>query len=81
MPDREDAVEGRRASPALVAGLILALAAIIFIAQNRDEIDVDFLFWTFTARVWTALVISGVLSILAAELLGRYIRHERRRRH
>ena len=74
-----DDVEGRRASPALIGGLILALAAVIFIAQNRDEIDIDFLFWTFTARVWTALVISGVLSILAAELIGRYIRHERRR--
>ncbi len=74
-----DDVEGRRASPALIAGLILALAAVIFIAQNRDEIDIDFLFWTFTARVWTALVISGVLSILASELIGRYIRHERRR--
>ena len=74
-----DDVEGRKASPALIGGLVLALAAVIFIAQNRDEIDIDFLFWTFTARVWTALVISGVLSILAAELIGRYIRHERRR--
>ena len=46
---------------------------------NRRELEIHFLFFSFTARVWTALLITAVLSILAAELVGRHLRRRRDR--
>jgi uncharacterized integral membrane protein len=77
MAERDDSgdVVARRASPALIGGIVLALAAIDFVAQNRQEVPVHFLFFRFESRVWTLLVITSVLAIVATELLSRFIRH------
>jgi uncharacterized integral membrane protein len=76
MAERDDSsdVEARRASPALIGGIVLALAAVDFVAQNRQEVPVHFLFFRFESRVWTLLVITSVLAIVATELLSRFIR-------
>ena len=80
MPDRDErkAVDERRISPALIGGIILALAAVDFVVQNRDDVSVHFLFFEFESRVWTLLLVTSVLAIVAAELLGRAIRRSRR---
>jgi uncharacterized integral membrane protein len=80
MPDRDDRneLETRRASPALIGGVILALAAVDFVVQNRGDVSVHFLFFEFESRVWTLLLVTSVLAIVAAELLGRAIRRSRR---
>jgi uncharacterized integral membrane protein len=80
MAERDDknTVDERRASPQLVAGIVVALAAIDFVAQNRDEVSVHFLFFEFESRLWTLLLITSVLAIVAAELIGRAIRRSRR---
>jgi len=62
-------------SPALIIGLLIGLAAVDFIVQNRDRVTIHFLFFSFHWRIWVALVITGVASILAAELVGRHIRN------
>ena len=77
MPDRDESVEQRKISPSLIAGVVIALAAIDFIAQNRQQITIHFLFFTIEAKVWVALVVTGVLSILAAEFLGGHLRRRR----
>ena len=74
MPDRDESVEQRKVSPSLIAGIVIALAAIDFIAQNRQQITIHFLFFSFHWRIWVALTITGVLSIVAAELVGRTLR-------
>ena len=61
-------------SPTLIIGILIGLAAIDFIVQNRDRVTIHFLFFSFHWRIWVALVITGVASVLAAELVGRAIR-------
>ena len=80
MADRDDqkSLEGG-ISPALVAGIVLALAAIDFVVQNRGRITIHFLFFSFDARVWVALVVTSVLAIVAAELVGRHLRRARKK--
>lgn len=81
MAERDDrtAVEERRLSPALIGGIVLALAAVDFVVQNRDRVTIHFLFFSFDARIWILLLITSVLAIVAAELLGRAIRRSRRK--
>jgi uncharacterized integral membrane protein len=80
MAEREESkgLDERGLSPALIGGVVLALAAIDFVAQNRDEVSVHFLFFEFESRLWTLLLITSVLAIVAAELIGRAIRRSRR---
>jgi uncharacterized integral membrane protein len=80
MAERDDKnpVDERRASPQLIAGIVVALAVVDFVVQNRDRITIHFLFFSFDARTWMALLITGVLAIVAAELMGRQLR---RRKH
>ena len=61
-------------SPALIIGVLIGLAAVDFIVQNRDRVTIHFLFFSFHWRIWVALAITGVASIVAAELVGRHIR-------
>jgi len=65
-------------SPALIGGIVLALAAVAFVVQNRDEVTIHFLFFEFESRLWTLLLITSVISIVAAELIGIAIRRSRR---
>ena len=78
MADRDDNRSSERGvSPALVAGIVIALAAIDFIAQNRQDLTIHFLFFTIESKVWTALVVTSVLAIVAAELVVRHLRHRK----
>lgn len=81
MAERDDrsAVEPRRASPALIGGIVLALAAVGFVVQNRGPLTIHFLFFEIESRVWTALLVTSVLAIVATELLSRVIRHNRQK--
>ena len=79
MADRDDrnTLDERKVSPALIGGIVLALAAIDFVVQNREHVKIHFLFFDFESRVWTLLLITSVLAIVATELLSRVIRHRR----
>ena len=78
MADDNKSLE-RGVSPPLVAGIVIALAAIDFIAQNRQDLTIHFLFFTIESKVWTALVVTSVLAIVAAELVGRHLRRQRKK--
>jgi uncharacterized integral membrane protein len=81
MAERDDrnTLDERKVSPALIGGIVLALAAIDFVVQNRDKVKIHFLFFEFESRVWTLLLITSVLAIVATELLSRVIRRRRNR--
>jgi len=68
---------GRKASPQLVGAIVLALAVVDFVVQNRDPLKINFLFFSFQAHVWIALLITSVLAILAAEFFGHVLRKRR----
>ena len=75
--DRRGASQGGL-SPALIAGIVLALAALDFIVQNRDDVPIHFLFFETDKPLWALLVITSVLAIVAAELIAIAIRRSRR---
>ena len=77
--DERRELDERRMSPALIGGVILALAAIDFVAQNRDDVTIHFLFFEFESRLWTLLLLTSVIAIVAAELIGIAIRRNRRK--
>lgn len=77
--DERKGLDERGVSPALIGGIVLALAAVAFVAQNRDEVTIKFLFFEFESRIWTLLLVTSVLAIVAAELIGMAIRRSRRR--
>lgn len=62
----------------LVAGLILATAAVIFIAQNVDRVEVEWLWLDF--RVSLAVIALGgvLLGVLGAVAIGVVVRRRRR---
>jgi uncharacterized integral membrane protein len=61
----------------LVAAAVVVLA-ILFVVQNNDRVEMSFVFFTVTSRLWVGLLVALVLGALlgqAAEALW-----ERRKR-
>jgi uncharacterized integral membrane protein len=53
---------------------LAALAAVIFIAQNRDRVTIHFLFFDVSSRVWVGFLICLALGALLGALIGRWWR-------
>ena len=51
--------------------MIIAVALIVFIAINRTQTEVSFLFFTVTMSLWIALTIAAVGGLIAGFLIGR----------
>ena len=76
----EDSSDGpdRRLIMRLVVGAVVVILAILFVVQNNDRVEMSFVFFTVTTRLWVGLVVALVLGALlgqAAEALW-----ERRKR-
>jgi uncharacterized integral membrane protein len=69
-------------SSRLGVGAIASLTGVglllIFILQNTQSVDVDFLFWTFTWPLWLVMIVTAVLGAIAWFGLGVMRRHRRR---
>ena len=72
MSDRDDrkGAERRRVSPALIVGIVLALAAVDFVVQNNNDVPVHFLFFESERPVWMVILVTCVLAVVAAELIS-----------
>jgi uncharacterized integral membrane protein len=66
-------------SPTLIALGIVAIVAVIFIAQNNDSRDVDFLFFEVNTRVWVALLVAMAIGALLDRLRTVWWRRPRAR--
>jgi uncharacterized integral membrane protein len=56
----------------LVVGAAVVILAILFVVQNNDKVEMSFVFFTVTTRLWVGLVVALVLGALlgqAAEVL------------
>jgi uncharacterized integral membrane protein len=51
--------------------LVLAVLAVVFIAQNRDRMQISFFTLDVSAPTWLLLTIMTVLGIAVGALLGR----------
>jgi len=71
-----------RASARLSGGVIATLAGggllIVFMAQNRENVTLQFLFWSFTWPLWLFTVVVAVLGSILWIGFGILRRHRRR---
>ncbi len=56
----------------LVVGGVIALAIIIFVAQNTESMQITFLFFDFNAPRWIMFVVLVALGVLL-DRLGGYL--------
>ncbi|OLT21109.1 hypothetical protein BJF78_08570 [Pseudonocardia sp. CNS-139] len=61
----------RRVSPRLVIALVIVVLVGIFVAQNRDTVQIQLFAVTVTSPVWLLLVIMVLIGVLVGLLLGR----------
>jgi uncharacterized integral membrane protein len=64
----------------LWAGIVALIILVVFVVQNSQEVEVDFLFTTTTTPLIFALLVAAVLGAVVVWLLPR-VRRGRRREH
>jgi uncharacterized integral membrane protein len=62
----------------LIVALVVAALLVIFAVQNTRDVRVSFLFFHWDARVIYVIIVSALLGMLVAYLLGRRRRRVRR---
>lgn len=71
-PEREDWKETREGpSTKLIGAGIIGLLLLLFVLQNTDEADVDFLFFSGSYPLWVMTAVVAVLGFVAGWLVGR----------
>ncbi len=73
--DKED----RQISIGLIVGAIAGVALLLFILQNTEEQNINFLFWDIGMPIWLLLVITILLTVVATIIVMWYLgRRERK---
>ena len=70
--------QGRRLGGGAIASIGGAALLLAFVLQNRQDVSIDFLFWTFTWPLWLLTIVSAVLGAIVWFGLGVLRRHRRR---
>lgn len=80
--DQQPSGEGRN-GPGLFLILAILVAALtaVFIAQNRERTPIEFLFFDFQSRTWTAIAIAIGLGVLLDRLFLAWWRRARKRKN
>jgi uncharacterized integral membrane protein len=65
--------------PAVVAGLVLAGAVVIFVAQNTHAIALHFLWLDFRTAPAVLVLATALIAVVAAVVVGAWLRRRRRR--
>lgn len=75
--------DGRRLGAGSIASLTGVALLVIFMIQNTEDVELDFLFWSFTWPLWLLTIVSALLGALVWFGVGVMRRHRRRkeRRH
>ena len=71
--------QGRRLGGGAIASIGGAALLLAFVLQNRQDVSIDFLFWTFTWPLWLLTIVSAVLGAVVWFGLGVLRRHRRRK--
>jgi uncharacterized integral membrane protein len=71
--------ERRKIGGGAIASLGGVAVLAIFIAQNTQDVPVEFLFWDFTWPVWLLTLVSALVGALVWLGLGILRRHRRRK--
>ena len=80
MTQQGEAKRGRqRLGGAAIASLCGVAVLLIFVIQNREDVKLHFLVWSFTWRLWFYTIITALFGALVWFGLGVIRRHRRRR--
>jgi uncharacterized integral membrane protein len=63
-----------RLTPRQIIAIVLAVAALVFVFQNREETRIQFITATFQAPLWMVLLVMLGVGIF----VGRFLRRQRR---
>lgn len=75
----EGGKSGRQLSGGAIASLTGGALLVVFMAQNTDDVRLDFLVWGFTWPVWLLTLVSAVVGAVIWIGLGVIRRHRRRK--
>jgi uncharacterized integral membrane protein len=74
-----DGTSTRRLTGGAIASLSGVGLLVIFMAQNTDDVRLDFLFWSFTWPLWLLCLVMALVGAIAWLGLGVLRRHRRRK--
>ena len=63
----------------LVVGIVVAIVVIVFASQNTQSATVKGFFWEWSSPLFVVILISLILGIVLAEIVGLLYRSRRRR--
>jgi uncharacterized integral membrane protein len=78
-PSVEHKKESRSQVVRLVVGALLGLALILFVVQNTQTVQLNWLTFTFQTQQWILVVIVVAITLGLANVVGHLYRRARRR--
>jgi uncharacterized integral membrane protein len=78
--DDEQSPQPQRTRPGLVKLILAAILAVLFIGfilQNREDVTVEFLWWTWDIPMSLLLIATSVIAVIIWELAG-YLQQRRK---
>lgn len=77
MADALGSEQPSRLKPATVGVVVMAVALILFIVQNTDNVPVNWLLFEWELPLWLLLVVTSAIAVIGGELAGFLLRHRR----
>jgi uncharacterized integral membrane protein len=74
---RVDATHRHRFPVRIVAVIVIAIVCAVFISQNRERVNVDFIVFDRDARTWVVIVLSMALGALLVEFVRLALKRRR----
>src|SRR4051812_13310932 len=71
----------RGPSQALIALIVVVVLAVIFVLQNGNRVNTQFLFFDTNAKVWTTIFVAIVVGIVLDRLFSIWWRRRRTRKN
>jgi uncharacterized integral membrane protein len=78
--DEEQAPQPQRTRPGVVKLVLAAILAVLFIGfilQNREDVTVEFLWWTWDIPMSLLLIATSIIAVIIWELAG-YLQQRRK---
>jgi uncharacterized integral membrane protein len=78
-PSTAEDGQGRRVGAGAIASLTGVGLLLVFMIQNREDVTLDFLFWSFTWPLWLLTLVTALIGAVVWIGLGVMRRHRRRK--
>ncbi len=63
----------------LIIGIVLAIPLIVFLAQNTQSVEINFINWSAQVPLVSVLAATVVLTVIITEVIGLFVRRRRRK--